>query len=147
MTGDLYLGDWTGDNVGGANILAGSVVILDTANSVAPKTAVKLPTAASVDPIGVAMENTKLDNTGAVVVGTGQQVRTFGIAWCNVAAAATVNVRDRVAIGDTSGNVVTVAQTAAGSQPKPIVGVALSSCSAAAAGTQILVLLQIGQTW
>lgn len=147
MTGEVYIKDWSGDNVGAAAFVQGQVVVVDTANSTNGKTAVALPAGANAQPIGVAMEPAKKDNTGAVVAGSAVQVRTWGLAWCNVATSGTVNAGDVVAVGDTSGNVATVSRTAGGTQPNPIVGRALTGVSSAPAGSQVLVLLMIGATY
>ncbi len=115
--------------VGSANLPTQySVCELDTGTA----NQVRTPTAASVQPVGVAQAD--------AVASKEITVQTAGIARCIASAAIAIGAF--VEIASATGNVRTKAQTAAGAQPTPIVGQALTA--AAAAGDYVDVLLMIG---
>jgi len=90
--------------------------------------------------IGVVMEDMEVAKvtTGKAEIG----IRILGIA--RVLAAGAVAVNDRVA-NDATCRVVTKTQTAAGSQPTPVVGTAMTA--ATQAGDFVDVLLTPGDTY
>ncbi len=135
--------DLSYSNVGNANIVVGSTVILDLTNSTEQVLAYKLPTGTSQQPLGVVVDDTKLDSAGAVVKGAGQTVRSWGKATC--IAVGAIAIGDHVQISGTAGRVATVAQAGAGAQPVPVVGIAHSI--ATNAGDPVEVFLTIGSTW
>lgn len=144
MAGEFNVLDITGYNVGNANFTTvGTVVVGDVANSSVNVDAVKFPAAANDIPVGVLLDKSKLDPTGAVVPNSGIAMRIIGVVNC--VAAGAISAYDRVAIANTSGQVQTSARTAAGAQPVAIVGIALSPTTAA--GQAVSVLLTLGATW
>lgn len=144
MAGELTIKDWSGDNVGNANLGPNVCLDIDAANSTNVVTAVKLATQTAVsstnEVIGVCYDQAKLDPNGVVVPSSGLAVRTWGVA--KVQASGPITAGKYVAVSNSSGQVAQLAQTAAGSQPVPIVGRALNSTTAS--GDLCLVLLMIG---
>lgn len=144
MAGELTIADWTGDNVAAVNFAPNTCVDIDAGNSSNLTTAVAqaiAPVSATNEVIGVCYDQAKTDPTGAVVAGSGVAVRTWGIAKAICSAAITAG--QYVKVSTSSGHVGPATQTAAGSQPSPIVGRALNTTSAS--GDLVLVLLMIGQ--
>jgi hypothetical protein len=84
-----------------------------------------------------ALDTVKL-GTGKALLG----VELFGLT--RVLCGAAVTALDRVT-PDTTARVITVAKAAAGAQPKQIVGIALTTTTAA--GQYVDVLLTPGATW
>jgi len=102
--------------------------------------AVALITAANAAVIGIVQ-----DDVDAAKVATGKAVgdiRILGIS--RVVAGAAVAIGDNVAT-DNQGRAVTKAQTAGGSQPTPVFGIALTACTVA--GAEIDVLLTPGRVF
>jgi hypothetical protein len=113
----------------------GECVILTTDG-----TTIARATTANSRCIGVVQESLEVAKvtTGKAVI----DVRVLGIS--RTLAAGAIAVNDRVA-NDATARVVTKTQTAAGSQPTPVVGTALTA--ATQAGDQVDVLLTPGDTY
>jgi hypothetical protein len=113
----------------------GEMVILTTDG-----TTIARATTANSRCIGVVMEDLEVAkvSTGKAVI----DIRIMGIARCLVSGAVALN--DRVA-NDVNARLVTKAQTAAGSQPTPVIGTALQASTTA--GDMIDVLLTPGDTY
>lgn len=132
--------EWSGDNVANANFANPNVCVdLDVGNSSAIVTAVKLPTGALSECIGVCHDKSKLNPDGTVAKNSGIAIRSWGTIRITTMGAVTAG--DYVSIGNASGQIQTQAQAGAGVQPKAIVGRALTS---AASGEKALVMLMIG---
>lgn len=141
--GEMTIKDFTADNVAGINFQPNTVLVLDTTNSVNGVLAATTPSASGVRPIGVCIDKAHLDPSGSPSKGEGIALRHVGFAYC--VAASSINSGDMVAIASTSGNVMTVSRTAGGSQPVPVVGMALSGTTTV--GATVLVQLMIGSTF
>jgi hypothetical protein len=113
---------------GAANLPTMNAVL----NLVVADGTVRLPTAASTDPIGVAQAD--------AVASKAVTVLQEGIARC--IASAAIAIGDYVEIADATGKVRTKAKAGAGVQPTPIVGRALTA--AAASGDFLDVMLMVG---
>jgi len=145
MAGEWTAHDWTATNVANANLQTpGVVMAIDVANSLAQKVAVAICAAAG-HPIGVLVDKVKLDINGAVLPGQGVHIRSHGSFWLPCTAAV-VTAGDYVAVSGAAGFVATAVRAAAGAQPTPIVGQALTTTSGTL-GDTALVLLMIGQTF
>ncbi len=140
MAGEVSVLDMAFDNVAQVAFLPNQVAVLDTVNSGPRTTAATLPSGAGVAPLGVVYDKAKTTQAGAVVPGSGVNVRLEGVG--RVFAASAINPGDRVGIANAAGQVQTQAQAAAGAQPKPILGIAFRA--AQAAGDAIDVLLTPG---
>lgn len=145
MAGEATLLDIPFDNVHNDNVQPYQVVVVDASNSTTIVTAAKLAAGATqVQPLGVVYDKAKLDQNGNVATGSGMNVRLLGIA--RVVADGAVTPGAMVGHSTTTiGRVHSFAQTGAGSQPAPILGMALNQ--AANAGDRILCLLTPGVQW
>lgn len=145
MAGEATILDLPFDNVALSNVQPYQIVQVDAANSGNQTTAARLPASATqVQPLGVVYDKAKLDPLGNVVAGSGMNVRVLGVA--RVVADGAVTPGGMVGHSTTTvGQAHQFSQTAGGSQPKPILGMALSQ--AAATGDRILVLLTPGVQW
>jgi hypothetical protein len=139
VAGEFEIGDQTYDNVANVNFKPFTVVDIDVSNSGAIVTAVLQATTAT-QVLGVCYDQSHLNPDGTVTAGSAIAVRSFGIA--RVLAHAAITVGAYVSVASTDGSVATLAQTGAGSQPKAIVGRALTT--ATGIGDTVLVLLTIG---
>lgn len=139
MANELEIADISLDNAANTNFAPYTVVDLDATNSNAVSSAAVQATTAT-EVLGVCYDQSHLNPEGSVTANSAIAVRTWGIA--RVVTSAAVNAGAFVSVSNTSGQVATAAQTAGGSQPKPIVGRALTSTSNA--GDRALVLLMIG---
>lgn len=143
MAGELTIADWSADNVAKVAFVANTCVDIDASNSSNVTTAVAqaiAPVAATNEVIGVCYDEAKKDPSGNVVASSGIAVRTWGIA--KITCSAAITAGQYVKVSNSSGQVGPATQTAAGSQPSPIVGRSLNTTSAS--GDLALVLLMIG---
>lgn len=145
MAGEATLLDIPFDNVHADNVQPYQVVQVDASNSTTIVTAARLPASATqVQPLGVVYDKAKLDQNGNVVTGSAFNVRLLGIA--RVVADGAVTPGGMVGHSTTTvGQVHQFSQTAGGSQPKPILGMALNQ--AQNSGDRILVLLTPAVQW
>ncbi len=143
MAGEFEIGDQTYRNVANTNFQPFTCVDIDTVNSGSVITAV-IQATNSTEVIGVCYDQSKLNPDGTVTANSGIAVRTFGIA--RVKAHAAVSAGNYVSVSATDGTVSPATQTAAGSQPKAILGRALTSAGAPQSGVNdtCLVVLMIG---
>lgn len=147
MLGEVSLLEVTVDNPNLLNVTPGTVVVLDPATSSASALSVKMPAGANDLPFGVLLDRASKYtdvNTGVITVDKSSGLPARLLGWVFCVAGGTIAVNDRVAIKDATGQVLTIAQTAGGAQPKPIVGIALS---AATSGQGVFVMLTPGATW
>jgi len=137
MAGEWTYHDWTATNVEGDTLTTpGVVLVLDVPNCLQQKVAVALPDATSDPPIGVLVDKVRLSPLDQTVEPNQPvRIRTHGAFWIPCTAAV-VTAGDFVAIGDTTGRVVTATTGL-------IVGRALTTTSGTL-GDTALVLLMIG---